>query len=414
MATRYKTDSRKNVGVAPLPTGYEQDYGPASLTIPPCGIEDVDVSLFNLFDKEINVSYGGVNSLPITKVPVIFAAGEKWALLKRGQPIRDKNSTLILPLITIMRTDLNQSMAEDVIGRGINQQVGEIVIRRKLDKSDRSYQALINRLFLRNQQNLAVKPENTSDPLQLTSERVLGELSTDPIISAGGLLYNDRKKNIYETIVVPTPQFYTAKYQVTIWTQYTQHSNQIIEKIFSSFLPQAQSWKLETSKGYWFVAKYEDGSLASETSFEDMSQQERFIKHNFNIAVPAYFFATKSPGSPVPIKRYISAPTISFDVEGTEPSELIDVNSPNESEYMLGSDDPTLPLDVRPNNRRDQRTPGWRQQKIYPVVEGTDSNDPALRNVRKNFVKEIVKNSKGETSYTGQSLEGIQILIQGD
>ena len=410
MSTRFNPNSKYNYNQIPLPTGYEQNYGHAEFSIPPCGVEDVDVAMFNLFDQEISFVYGGMGSTEIKKVPVIFAAGEKWAMLKRGRPLRDKNNTLVLPLITIMRTDLNQSISEDVTGRGINQQVGEIVVRRRLDKSDRSYQSTINRLFLKNQQNVAVRPQDTEDPAQLTTEAVIGDLADDQTIIDGGLLINDRLKNIYETIVIPTPQFYTAKYQVTIWTQYTQHSNQIIEKLFSSFLPQAQSWRLETPKGYWFIAKYEDGSLAAETSFEDMSQQERFIKHNFNVIVPAYIFASQTPGAPIPIKRYVSAPTISFDFATiSEPSELSSTTA--ESEYVIGSDDPTLPLDEKQNNRRDQRTPGWHQQKIYPVIEGTDSNDPALRNKRKNFIKEVSKNSKGETVYVGQTLGGVKIVV---
>lgn len=408
MSTRFKTNSTYNYGVAPLQTGYEKNYGSTDFSIPSCGIEDVDIAMFNLFEQEISPSYGGTGTTEVKKVPIIFAAGEKWAMLKNNRPLRDRNNTLILPLITIMRTDLNQTSSEDVVARGINQQVGEIVVRRRLDKSDRDYQALINRMFLKNQKNLAVRPQDTSDPGQLTSERTLGDMAEDPVISSGGLLLNDRLKNAYETIVIPMPQFYTAKYQITIWTQYTQHANQIIEKLFASFLPQAQSWKLETPKGYWFVAKYEDGSLAAETSFEDMSQQERFIKHNFNVAVPAYIFASQTPSTPVPIKRYVSSPTVSFDFSTVdEPSEL--TSTEQDSEYQIGSDDPTLPLDLQKNNRRDQRTPGWRQQKVYPVVEGTDSNDPALRNVRKNFVKEVSKNLMGETVYSGQSLGGLKI-----
>lgn len=412
MPTRFKTNSKYNYEQAPLPSGYEKDYGASEFTIPPCNIEDVDSAVFRLFEQEISPSYGGIGSTPITKVPIVFAAGEKWALLKRNRPLRDRNNTLILPLITIMRTDINQSFSEDITGRGINQQTGEMVIRRRLDKSDRGYQSLINRIFLKGQQNTAVRPGDTTDPEQLTTERSIGELSNDPTISSGGLLYNDRTNNIYETVVVPMPQFYTAKYQITIWTQYTQHSNQILEKIFASMLPQAQSWKLETPKGYWFVAKVEDSSFATESSFEDMSQQERFIKQNFNVVVPAYMFVSDAPGVPVPIKRYVSSPTILFETNGEglkEPSELI--SSESESEYVLGSDDPTLPLDLQKNNRRDQRTPGWRQQKIYPVVDGTDTNDPALSVNRRKFVKEVSKNLKGETVYTGQSLNGLQIIF---
>lgn len=425
MSTRFKSDSRTRYGQPPLPTGYEKGYGTPDLTIPHCGVEDVDVAVFNLFEKEIVLESGGINGTPVGRVPVIFAAGEKWALLKKGRPLRDRNNTLILPLITIMRTELNQSTAEDVAGRGINQQVGEIIIRRRLDKSDRNYQSLINKLLLPNQDNLAVGLPELTSPAGLSTQRKIGELHGNKWVTDGAYLKQHLLNNVYETLVVPTPQFYTVKYQVTVWSQYTQHANQIVEKIFSSLLPQAQSWRLDTAKGYWFVAKIEDGSLAMETNFEDMSSQERFIKHTFNVAVPAYFFASSSPGTPVPVKRYVSSPSIKFESSTNDSAELDSFE--NKSEYVLGSDDPTLPLDMQKNNRRDQRTPGWRQQKIYPVVPDTDSADaligyeadtllgdlesqrmPASRN---QVVKTVSVTSKGETVYSGVSLGELEIVV---
>lgn len=402
MSTRYKTNSRVHQDQSPLPTGYEKGSGLPDLTIPPCGIEDVDVSLFKLFDKEISPQCGGISGSPMAKVPVIFAAGEKWALLKRSRPLRDRNGTLILPLITIMRSEMNQTASEDVVGRGINQQIGEIVVRRKLDKSDRSYQALINRNLLLNQRGLAVRPHDVTDPKQPIVDRRVGDRADSTL--AGNLLEPDVLNNVYETVVVPTPQFYTAKYQVTVWTQYTQHANQVMEKIFMSFLPQGQCWRLETDKGYWFIAKFEDGSLTMETNFEDMSAQERFIKHAFNVSVPAYFFASASPGAPIPIKRYVSSPIISFETEAKDSTELS--SSQEQSEWTLGSDDPTLPLDEQKNNRQDQRSPGWRQQKIYPA------EDPALSTLPRGRAPKIIsRTSRGETVYKDVEIGGLSIVV---
>jgi hypothetical protein len=410
MAVRYDSKSKNNLGVLPLPTGYEgggKDL--PDLYVPPCGIEDVDVAIFNLFDKEISPQCGGLEDAPLLKVPVIFAAGEKWALLKKGRPLRDRNNALLIPLITIVRTELAQDTSSDVTGRGINQQTGEIVIRRKLDKSDRGYQNLINRLFLRNQENLAV------DSIVGPSERLktqgnIGQLSNAVVSGNIGLLSPNLNNNVIETIVVPSPQFYTVKYQVTIWTQYMQHSNQVIEKIFSSFLPQGQAWRLDTSKGYWFVATVEGGNYSSETNFDDMSQAERFIKHTFDISVPAYFFATRAPGAPIPIKRYISSPIIRFEADTSE------FLSPSvEKDYVLGVDDPTLPLDQQHNVRPDQRTPGWRSQKVYPI-DGQDTNDPAI-DVKLNsrrHITEMMRGPNGETVFTGASLGGLEIIIGED
>jgi hypothetical protein len=427
MTTRFDAKDDVNYGVQGVKSGYDGLRG--DLTIPSCGVEDVDFSLFNLFDKEIQPSCSGQDSADIKKVPIIFAAGEKWALLKRGKPIRDRNNTLILPLITIVRTQISQE-SSDITGRGINQQTGELVIRRRLDPSDRNYQNIINRLYLENQQNLAVNPNFTLNDVQFTSNRKVGELRNNAFVKSGALLQSNRKNNIFETLLVPAPQFYTAKYEITVWTQYMQHMNQIVEKIMSSMLPQATSWKLTTPKGYWFVAKLMDGSLNTETNFDDMSTEERFIKTKFEVNVPAYLWASSAPGVPIPIKRYVSSPIIKFEItsnqrnaaDGTAPEEF-------QNNFLLGQDDPTLPLDEQANVRDDQRQPGWRQQKVQPInTDGTiDQNDPALLGYPRGFnpskyrkidlgngqvkyVKIIKVNSAtGETVYTAAELEGLSV-----
>ena len=417
MPTRFKTNSKSTFGQVPLPSGYENIVGTPTLSIPSCGIEDVDSALFNLFDKEIFPESATADDKTAKKVPVIFAAGEKWALLKNGRPLRDRNNTLIIPLVTIMRTEINQSLSDDIVGRGINQQSGEIIVKRRLDKTDRQYQALINKINLKNQRNIASPPGESTIDGQITTDREIGALQQTQEVKDGAYLSPNMLNNVYETIVIPSPQFYTMKYEITIWTQFTQHSNQILEKIFSTFLPQAQSWKLDTPKGYWFVAKVEDGSIQTETNFDDMSQQERFIKHTFTVSVPAYLFALRPSGAPIPVKRYVSSPIINFDLQDDDLAE-IDSTYEDQNLYVLGSDDPTLPLDNQKNFRKDQRSVGWRAQKIYPIHQddysyNTYSDDPAL-NQKLNGdlnIKVLSKNSRGETVYTGASLGGLKIEV---
>ena len=75
--------------------------------LPEAGIEDVDRAIFNLFDKDIN--FEALTNGELAKVPVVFAAGERFALTRRKQPIRDDNNTLILPLISIVRGEIDFS-----------------------------------------------------------------------------------------------------------------------------------------------------------------------------------------------------------------------------------------------------------------------------------------------------------------
>lgn len=373
MPTRFNSNSTPRFGVSGIADKTHQ--GSPDFVIPPVGIEDVDVALFNLFDKEIALKVSSENMTP-KKVPVIFASGEKWAMLKKRRALRDNNNSLILPLLTIMRNSVSQDSASDIAGRGINQQTGEIVIRRRLDKSDRNFQNLINRFLLRNQKNVATNDRLPHLDDQILTDRAVGEDSGDQHVLDGAWLADVKRKNIYETIVIPAPQFCTVNYEITMWTQYTQHMNQLLEQVMSSFLPQANAWKLDIPKGYWFIANVDNNSYDPENNYDDMSQDERMIKYKFSVTVKAYVFAGTSPGTNIPIKRYVSSPVISFDT-GLEPAgDFLPTIKDVVNDPYLGSDDPTLPLADGQVYRRDQRQSGTR---LYDPHEDQSSTlDPSL------------------------------------
>ena len=148
MTTRF---TPKNVGIH---NGYDNPNTSKDFSIPSCGIEDVDKAVFDLFNSQIPFQVTSVNELQ--KVNVIFAAGEKWAVIKNKKGIRDKQGRLILPLIAIGRTSISQDPTKDITGRGINQQTGEMIVCRRLANADRNYQNLINRLFIKNQTNVSI------------------------------------------------------------------------------------------------------------------------------------------------------------------------------------------------------------------------------------------------------------------
>ena len=358
-------------------SGY--DHQPATnINIPSVGLRDVDKALFNLFDKEIDMRVISPSTDEsegeVKKVPVILAGGEKWVKLKKNKALRDKNGTLILPLVSILRTNISQIPGEDIAGRGINQQTGELVIERRLSDKDRDYQSIINRLLLQNQSNVALNSGDLS--LNPLVEREVGDLSSDPNVSEGGLLKGDRRRNIYEFIIVPSPQFYTATYEITLWTQYTKQMNEMIESIMTSFLQQGiQNWRIDTGTGYWFIASIDGNTFNAQNNFDEMSSEERLIKYQFSIKVPAYMFANSPHGKPIPVRRYICSPSVDFTiVDPTEEAQVKTVDDP-----FLGSDDPTLPLSLKQNSRADQRNN--LTTKLYPDSKTVaNKTDPALKN----------------------------------
>lgn len=375
-------------------SGYEGNNVATDFFIPSCGIEDADRALFKLFDEKIGFQIKVKNELQ--KVPVIFAAGERFAMLNRNKPIRDRNGALILPLISIRRTSIEQS-SKDLSERGINQHTGDLVIKRKLSPRDRNYQLLVNKLQILNQDNIAVM-SGTVDPSPVSTFSDTGELKNDLSVKDGGWLRPHMKNNIFEFITIPQPQFYTAVYEITFWMQYQQDMNYMIERMMNSYLPQGRSFKLETDKGYWFVA-YMPDSISSQDNFENFTEQERIVKMSFQCKVPAYFVAPDDSGNMSPFRKLVSAPQISFGIQDL-PGDLIgDSLDPDQS-----ADDPTDPFTLTGDiifSRKNQKLVD-KAAKIKNIVQNPFTGEKEIKFIRLLNVNE----KKGETVYSGQDFVG--------
>ena len=302
MSTRFSTGKR--YGRESLNLGYEDASVPERI-IPPCGLEDVDRAMFRLFDNDIPLVYQQKDGTT-RKVPVIFATGERFAINRRKEPLRDKNGALILPLITITRTGIEQQDPKILEVPD----AGTISVKRRISSEDPLYQRVVNSLNLEHAQSgLGNRSTSLSRPSRKAGGRLL-----EPNL-AGGL---------YETITLPTPKFYTAKYEITLWTQYIQHSNAILTTIMSGYHnTRARTYRIETPVGYWFVATFEPG-ISSENNFDNMSEEERIIKSTMTVEVPAYIIAPDLPGIPNGVRRHVSATQFSFGIiEGpTDPMNL--------------------------------------------------------------------------------------------
>jgi hypothetical protein len=350
MAIRYNSGDPFGV-----PSGYDGAKTPEDgFKVPSCGILDVDRALFELFDTEIKFVVSNGDSREVTKVPVIFAAGEKGMMLKRGRALRDANNTLILPLVTIRRVSVSQS-SEDMNSRGINQHQGELTIKRRLSPKDRAYQNLINKIGIRNQDNVA------DDAPSLETDRRIGDNSLDGDIKEGALLSPKYGNNFWEIIRIPMQQFFTAHYEVIFWTQYTSHMNQMLQRLMGSYLPTGHKMlRLETPKGYWFVAHIEDDVYAAQDNADDMSSEERLLQYKFTIRVPAYMVAAENPGEPSPVRSQLSAPIITFGNGYDEDSVRLSDGIPDNPDPADGADDPsrgfTLSGEIQPRERQTSQT----------------------------------------------------------
>jgi hypothetical protein len=355
-------------------SGYSAEGIPSDFHIPACSVEDVDQALFKLFDEELGLQVT-TEKQGVTDIPVIFATGERFALVKRKKPIRDVNNVLILPLVSIRRTGMQQSNA-DMTDRGINQHTGDLTIKRRLSTDDRAYQQLINKLGIRNQNNVATT-EAGEGTRQLRTERSIGANEHDLDILDGALLAPKTHNNIYEFITIPQPQFYTATYEIVFYTQYTQHMNALLNRMMEMYLPQGRQFRLNTEKGYWFVASFGD-SIAADDDFDDFSEKERIIKAAITCEVRAYLIPGASPGDETPIRRFVSAPEISFDIQ----EKMYNF----EKDPYRNADDPTddylLTQEQNPETRNQPSDKRLKYISYYETVKNPFTNKDAKRHFR--------------------------------
>lgn len=331
MTTRY---SNSAPGHGKIDSGYSGNVA-EDFSIPSCTIEDVDRGVFNLFEKEMPFFY--VQKGSQKKVPVIFATGERFALLSRNQPLRDKSDALILPLISVIRTGIDQQSA-----KGATQfQGAPVSLKIRVDPSDPLYQRVLNKKGIKNSYDIAVEPVDdgafgSTPPGRLSTKRSPAGI----IVSAnkGTTINSTLDRNIYEFIEMPPIKQYTANYEVTFWAQYTQQMNDMLNTMMQGYVDnRMRTYVIETDTGYKFSA-FVDSSLSPQNNFDDFTDAERLVKYSFTLSVAAYIVASRAPGTPHPFRRYVSAPEISFDVEfydgeNGEYSGVVDSGDPKD--YIL-------------------------------------------------------------------------------
>lgn len=326
--------TRRTPNKSPLatPTGFESPDAATDIKIPSCTIEDLDRAVFNLFDVQLPLQVKQKDD-GVKKVPIIFATGERFAILRRKIYLGDRgpnHSALILPLISIQRSSISQ----DPENGAMPGQTLPITIKRRLSKDNPIYKRLINEMGFQNQDEVATVGHNLPPAGSGTTPGTVGtrrnsKVSPDAI--DGNFLKPQFSNNIYETLTIPPTKHYTATYEISIWAQYTQEMNEMLMTIMSLYQNNdRRTFRLESPKGYWFVG-YVSSDLSADDNISDFTDQERIIRYSFSIKANGYIIAPQYPGSPAYIRRYVSAPSIDFGIFGSSTTVVTGAPSPQDS-----------------------------------------------------------------------------------
>ena len=371
MSTRYdQSKETKNK----ILTGYEDAQRSYDYFIPSCGLEDLDKAVFDLFNEQIPLFYSIKNER--RRVPVIFATGERFAILRRKKPITDKSGALILPLISITRGSIENSPQK---GTSNNEMIPEVVARRIAE----------NNLEWRQQKNF--EGFNNIKHTEKSQNR--------------GYSLKPQLNNIYETLEIPPVKYFGCTYEITIWSSFTQQMNDLVTAIMSSYtINPGRQIKLESKKGYWFPAFF-DSSISQDTSYADFTDSERYIRHTLTLSATGYILAPNVDGGKVGLKSIVSAPKISFDVmtnyTDLDPKEVgARSNDPNakildelisDDGYQVGQQSGVPAIRSLENLFEDKN-------KAYVVTDNTSNSEDVVGNLNSEHAenkKVIFKDSDG-------------------
>ena len=195
-------------------------------------LKDLDSIIFHHINNVMKIRVNENNEL--LNVPLIYGNEERWANFKKHGVIRDKNESLMLPLMMFKRSsvDFNNSLP--------------------------SYKHDIKKDFVGVVRNSSYSSDNRYTRFSVQT----GALSPTT-----------------ESIVTGLPEYVDVNYEFILFTQYMTQMNSIIEL----FVEQSNTyWGDNTS--YKFLCNVESITDASEVSLET----ERAVKNTFTLTLKGY------------------------------------------------------------------------------------------------------------------------------
>jgi hypothetical protein len=226
-------------------------------------LKDIDTSIISHIKNVIKPTVKEANE--IIKVPVLYGNEERWKSIRSRGVIRDKNNSLMLPLIVLRRTDTNFT-----------------------DSMPYSFDHDVSGQFTSMVRAKKWSPKNRYDRF--------------------GIQHG--KTPIYDMILTGMPDFVTCTYQIVMMTSYIEQMNFLTELI------------IEHENTYWGDTQSYKFLSALEGSFADATEMdvagERIVKCEFGISMKGYVtprFANSTTGPGANIQKARSIGKVSFGTE---------------------------------------------------------------------------------------------------
>ena len=195
-------------------------------------LKDIDSAILNYIKNVIKPKVREANET--IDVSVMYGNEERWKAVRKRGVMRDKNGSLILPLIMLKRTEVSrndlsgQSYSHDVTGENIQ------VVR-----------------------NSSWSKKNRYDRFSVQTG----------------------KTPVYENLITTMPTFNDITYEFVLWTNFIEQMNPLVE----TFVDQSHTYWGD-SEDYKFLSTIDTITDASEMNVDG----ERFVKSTFSVVSKAY------------------------------------------------------------------------------------------------------------------------------
>ena len=234
-------------------------------------LKDVDTAVLNHIKNVMKPRVREANET--FKIPVYYGNEERWKAVRKRGVLRDKNNSLILPLIMLRRTEVarndlsGQSFPHDVQGKFID------VVRGNKWSKDNQY------------------------------DRFSVQQGVQPV---------------YDNIVTGMPNYSDVTYEFILWTNFIEQINPLVE----SFVDQSHTyWGDRTDNK--FLCTIDSVSDASEMNQDG----ERFIKSTFSVTTKAYllpeYLNSVITDKISNMRKFTTPSKITFGTEGDATNEQV-------------------------------------------------------------------------------------------
>jgi hypothetical protein len=274
------------------------------LNLQQSNIETIDAAFLE-YVEGLNIHCNTINGWQ--KVPVIWSSAERSFQIKDNREIRDKNGSLIPPIISIERS----SVTKDPNKKG-------------------NFQS-----------NLSPKDDRRYITKILNQDKTSNFANADTLRKKGSVNFITSKKNqkiVYQHIAIPIPIYITVEYKINILTNYQSQMNEAVQPLMARvaqnyFLIQKDRFKYEC---------FMDQNFTQETV--NLGDEERKYKSTITVKVLGYLIGEgenqEKPQSIVnenAVETKLPRENLSFVSEESDKKQAKQINPASNAGILLAS-----------------------------------------------------------------------------